>query len=135
MDALDAKVFGLLAVDGAAIAVLVATHSSLNPLWWLPCVGLAVAAVLLLLDVRPREYDQGPNIRAFFAEYGGQEYQVAALQMLGELLAAIERNEGRRSRKVTAKWGGRTVGASSFKIGFLLLVFSIAGAFLVGLAR
>jgi hypothetical protein len=68
-DALDVKALGVLAADAAAIGVLVATHSSLNRFWWIPCAGLAVAGLLLLISVRPRELDQGPDI---FERFGGE---------------------------------------------------------------
>ncbi len=52
-DALDAKAFGLLGADAAALAVLVATHSSLGEVWWLPATGLGLSALLLLAGVKP----------------------------------------------------------------------------------
>jgi hypothetical protein len=124
VDALDVKALGVLGADAAALGVLVATHDSLNNLWWLPTCGLAVSGLLLLLCVWPRALDEGPNLRTFFETFGGQPYPEVALQMLGELLAAVEGNELRAPPK------GRV-----FKAGFATLVVSLAGAFLVALLR
>jgi hypothetical protein len=71
VDALDVKALGVLGADAAALALLVATHDSLNNLWWLPTCGLAVSGLLLLLCawllyVWPRDLDEGPNLRSFF---------------------------------------------------------------------
>jgi hypothetical protein len=54
VDALDVKALGVLGADAAALALLVATHGSLNNLWWLPTCGLAVSGLLLLLCVCSR---------------------------------------------------------------------------------
>jgi hypothetical protein len=134
-DALDVKALGVLAADAAALGVLVATHSSLNPLWWIPCAGLAVAALLLLMSVRPRKLDQGPDIREFFERFGGEDYEAAALQMLGELLAAVERNQAHMPKERKARLFRKELKITSFKLGFQILVVSVVGAFLVGLIR
>jgi len=51
-------------------------------------------------------------------------YQAASIQMLGELLAAIEENERRTPFK------GRV-----FKLGFELLALALAATFVVALVR
>ena len=124
VDALDVKALGVLAADAAALALLVATHNSLNNLWWLPTCGLAVSGLLLLLCVWPRDLDEGPNLRSFFEAFGGRPYPEVALQMLGELLAAVDENEARTPFK-----------SQVLKAGFAALVISLVGAFVVALLR
>jgi hypothetical protein len=124
-DAIDAKALGVLGADAATLGVIVAAHTSLNHLWWLPSGALALAAALLLLSVRPQEYDQGPDTRQSFERFGGLDYVAAGLQMLGELLAAVERNERvvipRKTRLFTR--------------GFVVFVVGLIGALLVGIFR
>ena len=72
----------------------------------------------------PRTLDEGPNLRDFFETFGGEAYPLVALQMLGELLAAVEVNDSR------TPFRGRV-----FKAGFAMLVVSLAGSFLVALLR
>jgi hypothetical protein len=124
VDALDVKALGVLAADVAALGVVIATHDTLNRLWWLPAVGLAVAGVLLLVCVWPRALDEGPSLREFFVAFGGGSYHAASIQMLGELLAAIEENERRTPFK-----------GHVFKLGFELLVLALAATFVVALVR
>lgn len=124
VDALDVKALGVLAADAGALGVLVATHDQLDSLWWLPACGLAAAGLLLLLCVRPRSLDEGPNLREFFETFGGDPYPKVGLQMLGELLAALETNEKRMPFK-----------GQVFRVGFLILVLSLIGSFVVALAR
>jgi hypothetical protein len=60
-DALDAKAFGMLGANAAAIGVLVAAHHDINSFWWLPAGALGVSAVLLMAIVWPRRFDTGPD--------------------------------------------------------------------------
>ena len=124
-DAIDAKALGVLGADAAALGVVVATHTSLNHLWWLPSGALALAAAFFLWSLRPQEYDQGPDTRQFFERFGGLDYVAAGLQMLAELLAAVERNE----RVVIPRK------TQVFTRGFGIFVVGLIGAFLVGIFR
>lgn len=124
VDALDVKALGVLGADAAALGVLIATHDTLNHLWWFPSAGLVLGGLLLLLCVWPRALDEGPNLRDFFESFGGQRYPEVGLQMLGELLAAVETNDARTPFK------GRV-----FKAGFGVIVVSLAGSFVVALLR
>lgn len=114
----------MLGADVAALGVLAATHDLLNRLWWVPTCGLILAGLLLLLCVWPRRLDEGPDLRLFFEFFGGRSYPDVALQMLGELLAAVETND------VRAPFKSRV-----FKVGFGVLVASLAGSFVVALLR
>ncbi len=60
---------------------------------------------------------------------------MAALQMLGEVLSAVERNEARMPRRLRVKWDERHATLTTFKLGFMVLVGSLIGAFVVGIAR
>src|SRR5713226_50200 len=65
-DALDTKALGVLGVDTAAVALLVAVRGSLNALWWIPTGALGVTGVLLLAAIWPRTLDLGPDPRKFY---------------------------------------------------------------------
>ena len=124
-DAIDAKTLGVLGADAATLGVVIAAHASLNHLWWLPVSALALSGALLLWSIRPQEYDQGPDTRQFFERFGGVDYFTAGLQMLGELLAAAERNQ----RVVLPKK------TRFFSLGFAVFVVGLIGTFLVGIFR
>jgi hypothetical protein len=123
-DALDTKALGVLGVDTAAVALLVAVRDSLNPLWWIPAGGLAVTGILLLAAIWPRTFDLGPDPRNFYEEMGASTRLVATRQMLSELLAAVDENDGQLPAK-----------SRLFKIGFALLLVALLGALTVALVR
>src|SRR2546430_4945194 len=81
-DALDAKALGVLGVDTAAVALLVAVRDSLNALWWIPTGGLALTGILLLAAIWPRPFDLGPDTRGFYEEMGATTRLAASRQML-----------------------------------------------------
>jgi hypothetical protein len=60
-DALDTKALGVVGLDAAAIAVLVAAHEAINRFWWIPTIGLFVAGSLLIACVWPRRADLRAN--------------------------------------------------------------------------
>jgi hypothetical protein len=119
-DALDSKALGVLALDAAAIALLVAVREALGHLWWIPSLALGLAGVFLLAAVWPRHFDLGPDTRAFYERMRTSTELVALRQMLAELLAAIEENDARTPDK------GRL-----FKVGFALVVIGLLGALAV----
>lgn len=122
-DALDAKTFGVLGVDAAAIALLVAVHGELDRLWWLPAGVLAIGGVLLLAVVWPRTFDVGPDTRTFYETMGASTRLEASRQMLAELLDAGDRNDRQGPWKPLL-----------FKAGFALLVLGLLGSVPVALA-
>ena len=85
-DALDTKTLGVLGLDTAAVALLVAVRDSLNALWWIPACALGVTGVLLLAAIWPRTFDLGPDPRKFYEAMGTSSRLVATRQMLSELL-------------------------------------------------
>jgi hypothetical protein len=121
-DSLDTKAMGILGLDAAVIALMVAVHDSVGRFWWIPTAGLGVAAVLLLYVVWLRKYDIGPDVRDFYDRQGGGTALAAKRQMLSELLAAIDSNDARLPRK-----------SSAFKLGFAVFLVSLLGCLLPAL--
>jgi hypothetical protein len=121
--ALDSKALGVLGIDAAAIALMVAARDEFSGWWALPAFALGAAGVLLLAAVWPRELDAGPDPRSFYEAMATGTRLEATRKMLAELLAAAEANRGR----VTGK-------RRLFKAGFALLVAALLGALAVALA-
>src|SRR5436309_14183604 len=64
-DALDTKTLGVLGLDTAAVALLVAVRGSLNALWWIPAGALGVTGVLLLAAICPSTIVSGSAMLGF----------------------------------------------------------------------
>jgi hypothetical protein len=120
---LDSKALGVLGIDAAAIALMVAARDEFSGWWALPAFALGAAGVLLLAAVWPRELDAGPDPRSFYEAMARSTRLEASRKMLAELLAAAETNKGR----VTGK-------RRLFKAGFAVLVAALLGALAVALA-
>lgn len=116
-DALDSKALGVLALDAAAIALLVAVRDALDHLWWVPCLPLGLAGALLLATVWPRRLDLGPDTRGFYERMRTSTELVALRQMLVELLDAVEGNNAQLPDKYRL-----------FKIGFAFVAIGLLGA-------
>jgi hypothetical protein len=121
-DAIDAKALGVLGVDAAAIALLVAVRSDLHATWWIPVSGLGAAGILLLAAVWPRTFDVGPDTRRFYETMASSSRLDASRQMLAELLAAVDGNDKQLPPK-----------AWLFKGGFAILVLALLGSLPVAL--
>jgi hypothetical protein len=119
---LDAKALGVLGVDAAAIALLVAARNELSSWWTVPGFALGIAGVLLLASVWPRTLDAGPDPRDFYEKMGSSTRLDATRQMLAELLAAGDANDLLLPPK-----------RRLFKAGFALLVAALLGALIVAL--
>jgi hypothetical protein len=126
-DALDVKTLGLLGANVAVLGLLIATHSSLGHLWWLPALSLGVSGVLQVVAVFPRKLDSGPSWRWIYETYGGGAPLEVGRVMLAEILAAIDRNDA-SSRKPHGK-------NFLFKIGFAALIIGMIGAGVAGYVR
>jgi hypothetical protein len=125
-DAIDAKALGTLALSAAAIALLVATHDTINRLWWIPVIGLAVASGFLLWAIRPRRFDVGPDLEWLYNAWEAAKVSAAdaSRDMLAELLASVENNQGpTRSKEVC------------LKLGLLVLIVSLLGSIPIALIR
>jgi hypothetical protein len=117
-DALDVKAVGVVALDAAIFGLLaVVHHDSLNRLWAIPATGIVVGGLLLLASVFRQAVDAGPNWRTFYEQFGGLPPEPLSLQMLSDLLAAIEWNEAH----------GR-IKDFLYEAGFRLSVLGLIGA-------
>jgi len=79
--------------DAVVVGVLIAVHDAVNRFWWLPASGLAVAGVLLLATIWPRELDTGPRWQTFYERFGSGTALEVARYMLAELLEALDAND------------------------------------------
>lgn len=122
-DALDLKALGLLGADAVVVGVLIAVHDAVNRFWWLPASGLAVAGVLLLATIWPRELDTGPRWQTFYERFGSGTALEVARYMLAELLEAVDANE------TAAAWKSESV----VKLSLVLITLSLVGAIPVAL--
>jgi hypothetical protein len=92
-DTADFKALGLLALIAAAVAILVGIRASLNHVGWIVSLGLlALSTITLLLSVRPRLFDIGPDLTEFNTVMTGASRRDVTEQMFVELLEAIRRN-------------------------------------------
>jgi hypothetical protein len=114
-DALDTKALGTLALDGAALAVLVAAHESINRLWWIPAIALGTAAAMLLIAIWPRRFDFGPDLRSFYSDLSDSSPLTASRQMFAEVLAALDANNDQMAVKIWFFW----IGLSVFVLGLV----------------
>src|SRR3989442_13453404 len=123
-DALDSKTLGVLGLDTAAVALLVAVRDSLNALWWIPAGVLGVTGILLLAAIWPRTFDLGPDPREFYEVMGTSRRVAATRQMLSEPLKAVDEH----GRQLPGK-------NRLLKFGFALLVVALMGSLTVAFVR
>jgi hypothetical protein len=123
-ESLAVKALGVLAVNAAAVALMVSVHSDLSRYWPVPTIALGVAGLGLLWGVWPAKLDTGPDTRTFFETFGGGFELQTKRQMLADLLTAVDRNDS--DRRLHMKGRG-------FKLAFGLLVISLLGSLAVAL--
>lgn len=123
-ETLAVKALGVLAVDAAAVALMVSVHRDVSRYWPAPTIALGVAGLGLLWAVWPAKLDTGPDTRAFFETFGGGFELETKRQMLSDLLAAVDKNDADRRLRMKDR---------VFKLAFALLVVSLLGALAVAL--
>jgi len=105
-DGTDEKAIGTLALATAVVALLIATHTSINRLWWIPALGAVAAGVLFLIAVWPRRFNAGPNVNVFRERYAGLDRPLeASRQMLVELDTAFRHNLHGGYKIKLYRWG------------------------------
>lgn len=104
--ALDTKALGILAVVAGAIAVLITVHQDINRLWWTPAILLAIAGILLIAAIWPRDFYFGPDFLDFHYELRNLSPLDAARDLLVELVDATRENDNRLNGKTTLFWCG-----------------------------
>jgi hypothetical protein len=125
-DAADAKAVGLLAADGALLALLVAVHDVLNALWWLPALACVGAGCVLVASLALRVSNEGPYADDVHASLGVSEAEPlgAARKMVELLLAARRENEHATDVKLNL-----------IQIAFVALAAAIVGSVPIALIR
>lgn len=103
-DALDTKALGVVGLDAAAIAVLVAAHEAINRFWWIPTIGLFLAGSLLIACVWPRRADLGPDPREFHSQMEDGPVVEAARELLIESLGGTAANAAVLREKARLFW-------------------------------
>jgi hypothetical protein len=119
-DEVASKAQGFLALDVGVLALLVTERHGLCDYWVAPAGALFVAGALLLTTIWPQEFLAGPEPREFYEEMGLSPLLAANRQMLAELLAALDTNDGLLRRKT-----------AFFKFGFATLLLAFLGAVVV----
>lgn len=123
-ETLGLKALGVLAVDTAAVALMVSVHGDVSRYWPVPTIALGMAGLGLLWTVWPAKLDTGPDTRAFFETFGGGFELETKRQMLADLLSAVERNDADRRLRVKDR---------VFKVAFAFLVVALLGSLAVAL--
>jgi hypothetical protein len=122
-DALDLKALGVLAANAAAFGVLVTVHDSL-PLWWIAALLLLAGAVCVLVVVWPLDLSDGPQWGEWYDSFGGRDRETVSLQMLADLLKAMEDNSSATSGK-----------GSWFRWGFIFTLAGVGAGLFLALVR
>jgi hypothetical protein len=122
--ALDAKAFGLLALVIAIIGGLAAVHDTVNPAWWAPAAGAAVAGGFFVHTIWQREVILGPDLIDYHDEMRAKDTLEAARLMVVSLSDATEDVDDGYADK-----------AWSFQIGLAILSISLVGCLPILLLR
>jgi hypothetical protein len=126
-DALDVKALGMLAAEGAAVALLVASHDDLYRLWSLSAVFFGLAAVCHLVVIWPKKFEIGPDLAASYESLKATPGATFVYpQLLTELLGSIAlNNEKHLPRKILFL----RLGFALFVAGVVTgIVFALVGA-------
>lgn len=102
-DSDDVKALGFLAVDIAAVALIVSVRRDLDRYWFWTVIGLGASAVLLFGALWRRTFKTGPVPDEFYetAASAGDAEQVALLALEG---LAVARTHNERVRRNKGRW-------------------------------
>jgi hypothetical protein len=103
-NALDTKALGVLALDAAVIAGLVAVHNVIHSLWWLPAAGCAAAGALFVASIWPRTVDLGPDLIDFHDEMRESPRRDVARSLFTHFLLATETVDETVGEKTLIFW-------------------------------
>ncbi|MGI8553636.1 MAG: hypothetical protein ACR2PL_23040, partial [Dehalococcoidia bacterium] len=118
----DAQAIAFIGVDLAGIAILAAVQTVFGNLWWTPSIALLVSAGCLGRAFTQADVNTGPQLKAFYERYKDAEALEAHLQMLSELLDAVEQNDAEPERKSPWYIGGLL----AFAAAILIMVAIVA---------
>lgn len=121
-DSHDTKSVGLVAGLIAAMGLLIAVRDSLQGWWWAPAIGLITSTILFYLGIRGRKFNLGPDLEAFYRDFGISPPLEAQRQMLSQLFFAIHENEHVIPIKRQWYMRGEQVLVVTIIVSFLLLL-------------
>ena len=94
-DADDSKALALLTLDAALAGILIGVriaNVSITPFWFVPLIGFALAALLLVLSLLPRDFSAGPPPRWLFEHTQRMTPAEADETLLAGLQDALSKN-------------------------------------------
>jgi hypothetical protein len=91
-DAYDAKSVGVLGFDGAAIAAILAAQGVFHGWWWGPAALIIASAVLAVMSLWSRRFDDGPDAAAFYERVRTETATVANVTLISDINAAVQTN-------------------------------------------
>lgn len=65
---LDARAVGYLGVSLALVALAITFRDGIGRIWWVPCAGFVIAAVVSILALTPLRFQLGPHLPDLSAE-------------------------------------------------------------------
>jgi hypothetical protein len=89
---LDVQALGLVGLDAALSASVVAAQSSLGHAWWVPLPGLFASAIAGGSVMAVSRFDLGPSPGEFYVRHRAKHDLAALAQLLSDLDAAREHN-------------------------------------------
>jgi hypothetical protein len=122
-DVLDTKALGVLAIDAAAIAGLVAVHESIHSLWWIAVLGFLTAGAIFIGSIWPREVEVGVDLVDFHNEMREANPLHAAREFFTDLSSSADDAEKQMRGKVGLFLFGLAVFAASLVICLPIVLF------------
>ncbi len=107
-DNLDAKALGVLGLDIAALAAILAGTKDVfqSRPWELPAAVILVAAGFAMAAVATRRWDYGPEVGAFYRKQTGEASKINAAQANADLISElIDPDKGSLAKgDLTIRW-------------------------------